>query len=210
MTKEKKVKEIIKRLYNVWPKPRTALHHNNPLELLVATILSAQTTDKLINLITPDLFRKYKTAHDYAKADLKELDKFINRVNFHNNKAKNIKASCSIIAEKYNGRIPDTMEELDALPGVARKTANVILGNAFGKAEGIVVDTHVMRLSQRLGLTDQKTPEKIEQDLMRIVPKEYWIDFSHLLINYGRSYCPARPHVCLECPLLELCPDKNN
>lgn len=208
MTKEEKVKEIIKRLYKVWPKPKTALNYSNPLELLVATILSAQTTDKLVNSLTPALFKKYKTAWDYAQAGLEQLSKYINRVNFYNNKAKNIIAACTIINEKYNGKVPDTMEALDALPGVARKTANVVLGNAFGKSEGIVVDTHVMRLSQRLKLTDQKTPEKIEQDLMRIVPKEKWIDFSHLLVNYGRTYCPARPHTCPDCPLQELCPDK--
>ncbi len=207
MTKEQKAKEIIKRLYTVWPKPTTALSYTNPLELLVATILSAQTTDKLVNLITPELFKTYPTAHAFANANLEELDQLVWKVNFHSNKAKNIIAACKIIDEKFKGEVPDTMEELDALPGVARKTANVVLGNAFKKAEGIVVDTHVMRLSQRLQLTEQKTPEKIEQDLMKIIPKEYWIDFSHLLINYGRAYCPARPHTCPDCPLKELCPD---
>lgn len=208
MTGKEKAKEIIKRLSKVYPHPKTALNYQTPLELLVATILSAQATDKLVNLVTPELFKKYKTAKDYACAPLEELDNAIKRVNFHYNKAKNIKASAKIIVDKYHGNVPDTMKELDALPGVARKTANVVLGNAFGKAEGIVVDTHVMRLSQKLGLTHQKTPEKIEEDLMNIVPKDKWIDFSHLLINFGRNYCPARSHKCEQCPLGDLCPDK--
>lgn len=207
MTREEKAEEIIKRLHKVYPHPRTALHYSNPFELLVATILSAQATDKLVNQVTPELFKKYKSAADFANAPLEELDNDIKRVNFHHNKAKSIKEAAKIVAEKYHGKLPDTMEELDALPGVARKTANVVLSNAFHKAEGIAVDTHVMRLSQKLGLTDEKTPEKIEQDLMKIVPKENWIDFSHLLINFGREYCPARAHVCENCPLGELCPD---
>ncbi len=207
MTKEEKVTEIIKRLSKVYPHPATALLFSNPLELLIATILSAQTTDKLVNTITPSLFKKYKNAKDFAEAPLEELDKEITKVNFHNNKAKNIKEAARIIAEKYNGKVPDTMEKLDALPGVARKTANVVLGNAFHKAEGVVVDTHVMRLTAKLGLTKEKTPEKIEQDLMKIVPKDKWIDFSHLLILHGRDTCPARPHKCINCPLGDLCPE---
>lgn len=207
MTKQEKVKEILKRLYEVWPQPKTALEYNTPLELLVATILSAQATDKVVNTVTPALFEKYKSASDFSKASFEELDKAISKVNFHTNKAKAIGASCKIIDEKFEGNVPDNMEDLISLPGVARKTASVVLGNAFHKAEGIVVDTHVMRLSQRLGLTDKKDPVKIEQDLMEIVPKENWIDFSHLLINYGRAYCPARPHKCPDCPLKDLCPD---
>lgn len=207
MTRQEKVKEILKRLYRIYPHPKTALIHKNPLELLVATILSAQATDRLVNTVTPALFKKYKTAKEYADAPLDELDGMIKRINFHYNKAKNIQAAARVITEKYNGRVPDTMEELDALPGVARKTANVVLGNAFGKAEGIVVDTHVMRLARKLELTNQKTPEKIEQDLMKIVPKNEWIDFSHLLILHGRDTCPARPHKCVNCPLADLCPD---
>lgn len=207
MTKEEKVKKILERLYKVWPEPRTALNYSTPLELLVATILSAQATDKLVNTVTPTLFKSYKTVADYAKAPVEEIDQLISKVNFHSNKAKSIKAAAQMIMEKYTGEVPQTMEELDALPGVARKTANVVLGNAFHRVEGIVVDTHVMRLSQKLGLTEQKDPEKIEQDLMKIVPKENWIDFSHLLINFGRTYCPARAHVCKDCPLGDLCPD---
>lgn len=206
MTKQEKVQEILKRLYKIWPKPRTELQYSNPLELLIATILSAQATDKLVNQVTPNLFKKYKTAQDFASVSVNELDADIRRVNFHVNKAKNIKAAAQMITQKYGGNVPASMEELDSLPGVARKTANVVLGNAFGKAEGLVVDTHVMRLSQQLGLTQEKNPEKIEQDLMKIVPKDKWIDFSHLLILYGRHKCPARKKVCTDCPeLADLC-----
>jgi endonuclease-3 len=208
MTREQKVKEIIKRLAKVYPNPKTALNYKTPLDLLVATILSAQTTDKLVNSITPELFKKYKTAKDYANAPLSQLDKDIQKVNFHHNKAKSIIAAAKMIVEKYNGKVPNTMEELDSLPGVARKTANVVLGEAFHKAEGIVVDTHVKRLARKLGLTNETDPAKIEQDLMRIVPKKHWIDFPHLLILFGREYCPAKPHACENCPLGDLCPDK--
>lgn len=207
MTKEEKVKLIIERLLKVWPHPKTALNYSNPLELLIATILSAQATDKLVNIVTPDLFKKYQTAKDYADASIEEIDSMIRKVNFHFNKAKSIKTAAQMIQDKFGGKVPNNMKDLDSLPGVARKTANVVLGNAFKKAEGIVVDTHVIRLSQKLGLTSQKTPEKIEEDLMKIVPKDKWIDFSHLLINFGRAYCPARPHVCRDCPLGDLCPD---
>lgn len=209
MTTEEKVKEIINRLSRIYPNPRTALNYRTPLQLLVATILSAQATDKIVNQVTPNLFRKYTTAKGYADADPKEFDKNIIKINFHNNKAKNIQAACKIIAEKYGGKVPDNMEELDALPGVARKTANVILGSVFKKAEGIVVDTHVIRLSRKLGLTDSSDPVKIEQDLMKIVPKDKWIDFSHYLINYGREFCPARPHDCTGCVLRDLYKDRN-
>lgn len=208
MTKEEKVKLIIQRLSKVYPHPKTALNFTTPLELLVATILSAQATDKLVNLITPELFKKYQSAKEYADASVEEIDSMIKKVNFHNNKAKNIHAAAAIIAEKYKGKVPDNMEELDALPGVARKTANVVLGNAYHKAEGVVVDTHVMRLSTKLGLTEKKDPEKIEQDLMKIVPQEHWIDFSHMLILHGRDMCTARPHTCEGCPLGDLCPDR--
>lgn len=193
MSKEEKVKEIIKRLSKLYPHPHTALEYKTPLQLLIATILSAQATDKLVNTVTPALFAKYKTAEAFAKAPVEEIDEMIKKVNFHSNKAKNIKAATQQIVEKHGGEVPDTMEELDALPGVARKTANVVLGDAFGKSEGIVVDTHVRRLTNKLGLTENQDPEKIEQDLMKIVPKEHWIDFPHLLILYGREYAPARP-----------------
>lgn len=207
MTREEKVKKIIKRLSKVYPHPATALVYSTPLELLVATILSAQATDKLVNTVTPALFEKFKTARDYAVAPVEEIDNLIGKVNFHTNKAKNIKAAAQIIMEKFGGKVPDTMEDLDSLPGVARKTANVVLGTIYKKAEGIVVDTHVMRLSQRLGLTGQKTPEKIETELMNIVSRDKWIEFSHLLILHGRDQCVARPHMCEDCPLGDLCPE---
>jgi endonuclease III len=207
MSKEEKVKLILERLYRVWPKPRTALIYKNPFELLISTILSAQATDKSVNIATPELFKKYPDPQSLSKATIKEVDKYIWNVNFHENKAKLIINCSKMLMDKFNGVVPDNMEDLDSLPGVARKTANVVLGNAFKKAEGIVVDTHVIRLTNKLGLTEQKDPVKIEVDLMKIVPKENWIDFSHLLIYFGREYCPARPHICSNCPLGDLCPD---
>lgn len=207
MSKEEKVKEIIKRLSKIYPHPRTALQFEDPLQLLIATIMSAQTTDKLVNTLTPALFKKYPSAKDFANAPVEEIAEMISKVNFFSNKAKNIKAACQMIIEKYGGKVPETMEELDALPGVARKTANVVLGDAFHKTEGIVVDTHVIRLSNKLGLTTQKDPVKIERDLMEIVPRDKWFAFPHMLTLFGREYCPARPHTCDNCPLGDLCPD---
>lgn len=204
------VKKIMDRLYRVYPKPRTALQFKSPWELLVATILSAQATDKTINTVTPSLFKKFPTIASFSKADVSQIDKMISKVNFHGSKAKSIKGAASVIMEKFKGQVPDNMEDLDSLPGVARKTANVVLGNAFHKNEGVVVDTHVMRLSQKLGLTDNKDPEKIEQDLMEIIPRGKWSDFSHLLILHGRDTCQARPHTCQDCPLEDLCPDKKS
>jgi endonuclease-3 len=208
MTLEEKVREINKRLTKIYPQPKVALDFTTPLELLVATIMSAQTTDKLVNTLTPALFKKYPTTKDYAQANVDDIRELISKVNFAGNKAKNIKASAQIIVEKHGGKVPDTMEELDALPGVARKTANVVLGQAFHKAEGIVIDTHMIRMSNKLGLTTQKDPVKIEQDLMKIVPKEEWIDFPARLILHGRHFCTARPHDCKDCPLGDLCPDQ--
>lgn len=208
MTLEEKVKEIIKRLSKIYPNPKSALSHKTPFQLLVATILSAQTTDKLVNTVTPALFKKYKTVKDFADAPVDEINEMIKKVNFHNNKAKNIKAAAQIIVKKHNGKVPQSMEELDSLPGVARKTANVILSDAFHKPAGIVVDTHVVRLANKLGLTTHKDPVKIEKDLMKIVPKNQWQYFGHYLVYFGREYCPARPHKCNNCPLKELCPDK--
>ncbi len=193
MTKEEKVKEVYKRLKEIYPHPRTALEFKTPFELLIATILSAQCTDKLVNTVTPELFKHYPDAKSMAKASVEDIDKLITKVTFHGNKAKNLKAASEQIVEKHNGEVPDNMENLDALPGVARKTANVVLGDAFHKSEGIVVDTHVIRAVGRLGLSDSDKPEKIEEDLMKIVPKEWWIEFPHLLILYGREYAPARP-----------------
>ncbi len=207
MTKKEKVEEIIKRLAKIYPKPKSALTHTTAWQLLVATILSGQTTDKLVNTVTPALFTKYKTVADFANAPVEEINEMIKKVNFHNNKAKNIKATAQIILNKHNGIVPSTMEELDALPGVARKTANVVLSDFFHKPAGIVVDTHVVRLANKLGLTNHKDPVKIEQDLMKIVPIEEWEYFGHYLVYFGREYCPARPHTCDDCPLKELCPD---
>ncbi len=208
MTKKEKAKEIMKRLYKVFPDPKTELIYKNPFELLIATILSAQATDVSVNLATPTLFAKFPTPQKLAAADLAEIDKLISKINFHQNKTKMIQRTAQMLVDNFAGKVPDNMKDLITLSGVARKTANVVLGNAFGKNEGVVVDTHVMRLSQKLGLTDQKDPKKIEQDLMKIVPQDKWADFSNLLILFGRRYCPARPHECSNCPLGDLCPDK--
>lgn len=208
MTKQEKVKEILKRLKKIYPNPRTALEYKNPFELLIATILSAQATDVSVNIATPNLFKKYPNPKDLARAPLSEINSLIKNINFHSNKAKLIKAASQMLVDKFKEQVPDNMEDLDSLPGVARKTANVVLANAFGKNEGIMVDTHVMRLSKKLGLTNQSDPVKIEKDLMEIVPRKSWGDFAHMLILFGREYCPARPHKCDNCPLKELCPDK--
>ena len=207
MTKEEKATEVMKRLYMVYPHPDTELVHKNPWELLVATMLSAQATDKSVNAATPALFEKFPDIESFAKASTSDIDKLISKITFHANKAKNIKAAAEMIMEKFEGKVPENMEDLDSLPGVARKTANVVLGTAFHKNEGVVVDTHVMRLSQKLGLTEEKDPVKIEQDLMKIIPQDKWTDFSHLLILHGRYFCTARPHTCENCPLGDLCPD---
>jgi len=194
--------DILRKEYDV---KGTALNHSSALELLVATILSAQTTDKRVNIVTEELFKKYRKAEDYANADIEELRNAIKSVNFYRNKAKYIKESCRIIVEEYGGKVPDSMEELIKLPGVHRKTANVVLSNAFGKVEGVVVDTHVMRLSQRLGLTKEKNREKIEQELMRKFSKDKWADLSNLLIAHGRNVCKARKPECEKCILKDRC-----
>jgi len=204
-TSHLRVARIIEGLEAAYPDARCALDHANALQLLVATILSAQSTDKMVNTITPALFRKYKSAKDFADADTAELEAMIHSSGFFRNKAKSIKAASHLIAEKYGGNVPSTMEELLELPGVARKTANVVLGVAFEKAEGVVVDTHVQRLSRRLDLSKESRPEKIEEDLMRIVPREKWIEFAHLLIHHGRSKCTALRPKCAECPIENLC-----
>lgn len=183
-----------------------ALNFRTPLELLIATILSAQCTDERVNLVTQTLFGKYKTANDYANAALPELEADIRSTGFFRNKAKNIQACCRAIVETHAGKVPETMEELTALRGIGRKTANVILGTAFGKNEGIVVDTHVGRLSQRMGLTKEHDPEKIEQDLMKLFQRKYWTDLAHQLIHHGRRICMARNPNCPACPLAHLCP----
>jgi endonuclease-3 len=185
---------------------KIALHYKNPLELLIATILSAQATDEQINALTPKLFQKYKTPGDYANADLAELEQDIRSSGFYHNKAKNLKNTGKMLVEKYNSKVPKTMEELVELPGVARKTANIVLFNAYGITAGIAVDTHVRRLSQRLGLTENKNQDKIEKDLMNIVPKDKWMHLTDLLIFHGRRVCTAKKPRCDECVLNKICP----
>ncbi len=209
MTKEEKVLEIIKRLKKEYPRPRTALNFTTPFELLVATILSAQTTDALVNRVTETLFKKYKTIEDFATMPAEKLAQDIRSVNFFNTKAKNIHNAAKMIIEKFGGNVPKTMEELTSLPGVARKTANIVLWNVFGINEGVAVDTHVKRLAQRLGLTKNEDPAKIEQDLMAVTPRKEWGNLSHLLILHGRKVCTARNPRHQECVLYDLCPSRN-
>lgn len=197
---------IIELLEKEHPDAKIALKYANPLELLVATILSAQCTDERVNLVTKMLFRKYRKAEDYAKADLKELEQDIKSTGFYRNKARNIKKCCQMLVEKYNSQVPKTMEELLELPGVARKTANIVLANAYGVVEGIAVDTHVRRLAKRLRLTDNEDPNKIEDDLMKIVPRDKWMRFTDLLIFHGRRICAAKKPKCEICVLNRLCP----
>jgi endonuclease-3 len=202
----KKIWPLLKRAY---PDAKIALKFVNPLELLISTILSAQCTDVRVNVVTKDLFKKYRKATDWAEADLKEIEEGIRSTGFFRNKAVNIKGACTRIVEHYDGRVPDTMEELLTLPGVGRKTANCVLGDAFG-IPGITCDTHVIRLSRRLGLSENSDPVKLEFDLAEIVPKANWTRFSHLLIHHGRSICKARKPDCENCPLAKHCPSANN
>jgi len=201
-----RVRKIIRKLRDAYPDATCALHHRNPLQLLVATILSAQCTDARVNLVTPALFEKYRTAADFAAAQQRELEEMIRSTGFFRNKARSIRNCCRAIAERCGGEVPDSLEQLVNLDGIGRKTANVVLGVAYGKAEGVVVDTHVARLSRRMGLTRQRTPEKIEQALMKLVPRADWIDFSHLLIWHGRKRCNARRPDCIQCEVADLCP----
>ena len=201
-----RIEQLVEAFPEIYPGAHCELDFKNPLQLLIATILSAQCTDKRVNMVTPALFKKYRTAADYAKAAPAELENAIKSTGFFRNKAKSIRAATSMIAEKFRGRVPETMDELRELPGVGRKTANVVLGNAFGKNEGIVVDTHVARLSQRLGLTKQTDPEKIERDSMKLVPREHWTNWSHWLIWHGRRRCFARKPNCSQCEIFRLCP----
>jgi len=200
-----KVNEIIKRLKRLYPEAKIALNFENPLQLLVATILSAQCTDERVNKVTPDLFKKYPNAKAFAEAPLEELAEDIKSTGFYQQKAKYIKEACKILVEKYGGDVPKSMEELLELPGVARKTANIVLANAYGIVEGIAVDTHVSRLSQRLGLVHSKDPQKIEKELLEIVPKEEWFSFPLLLQAHGRKICLAKKPKCEGCLLKELC-----
>jgi endonuclease-3 len=197
---------ILPLLKKTYPEAKCSLDYKNPLQLLIATILSAQCTDERVNKVTPGLFRKYKSAKDLAAADPSQLEKEIQSTGFFRNKAKSLRGMAAAIVEKHSGQVPRTMEELTHLPGVGRKTANVVLGNAFSIAVGIVVDTHVSRVAARLGLTKHTDPVKIEQDLMQIVPTEDWTLFSHLLIHHGRQICQARKPKCSICPLLPHCP----
>jgi endonuclease III len=201
-----RVGAILDLLNRVYPDAYCELDHTNPLELLIATILSAQCTDKQVNVVTRDLFPKYRTAADYANADPTELENDLRRIGLFRSKAKNIRACCAKLMTLHGGNVPGSMETLIALDGVGRKTANVVLGNAFGLCEGIVVDTHVARLSQRLGFTRETTPEKIERALMRLVPKEQWTILSHWLIWHGRRRCSARKPDCANCELGSFCP----
>jgi len=204
-----RAKKILKRLDRAYPAAQCALTHENPLQLLVSTILSAQCTDKRVNQVTRTLFQKYRTAADYAAANPKKLEQEIRSTGFFRNKTKSLLGAGKVLMEKFGGQVPRTMEEMLELPGVARKTANVVLGTAFGLATGVVVDTHVQRLSRRLDLSKQNDPKKIEQDLMQIVPRDHWIRFSHQLIWHGRLVCQARKPKCPDCPLEDLCYSKD-
>lgn len=197
---------IIALLEKEHPDAKIALHFTNPLELLVATMLSAQCTDERVNMVTKELFKKYTKAEDYANADLKTLEQDIKSTGFYRNKAKNIKKCCQLLVEKYNSQVPRTMAELLELPGVARKTANIVLSNAYGIVEGVAVDTHVRRLAQRLGLSESDDPAKIEADLMNIVPREKWMRITDLLIFHGRRVCVAKKPKCDACVLNKICP----
>jgi endonuclease-3 len=201
-----RVAKITAKLRKRYPDARTALDFSTPLEMLVATILSAQTTDAGVNRLTPALFKKYKTAADYAGAEPAELEAMIHASGFFRQKAKSLMGVGKMLLEKFGGRVPETMAELMELPGVARKTANVVMGSAFGQAEGIAVDRHVARVAGRLGLTKNADPIKIEQDLMAVVPQKNWIEFSHLLILHGRQICKAPKPKCEGCPVNDLCP----
>jgi endonuclease-3 len=203
---EARVLKVIELLEKEHSDAKIALHYSNPLELLIATILSAQATDQQINVVTEALFKKYKKAEEYANADLKELEQDIRSSGFYRNKARNIKKCCQMLVEKYNSQVPRTMEELLELPGVARKTANIVLSNAYGVVEGIAVDTHVRRLAQRLGLTENDDAAKIELDLMKIVPKPKWMRITDLLIFHGRRVCTAKKPNCAGCVLNKICP----
>ena len=203
---KERTKKIIRTLKRAYPDARCSLNHSSAFELLVATILSAQCTDARVNMVTEDLFRKYRKPEDYLKVSEKELQEDIRTTGFFRNKTKSIQGTAKALNEEYRGKVPQTMDELLELPGVARKTANVVLGNAFGIHAGVVVDTHVTRLSRRLVLTSEKTAEKIEQDLIALVPKKDWVIFPHLLIAHGRAICKARGPLCAECVVEKYCP----
>jgi endonuclease III len=204
--RKKRTRNIIRTLKRAYPDAKCSLNHSNPFELLVATILSAQCTDDRVNIVTADLFRKYRKPEDYLKVSPRELEKDIQSTGFFRNKTKSIQGTSKMLTEEYGGRVPQTMDELLELPGVARKTANVVLGNAFDIKAGVVVDTHVTRLSHRLDLSQEKDPTKIERDLIEIVPRKEWVMFPHLLIAHGRKICRSRNPLCAECPVEKYCP----
>jgi endonuclease-3 len=206
MSEAARVPKVIAALRKQHPRPKVELNYSTPLELLVAVILSAQCTDKRVNMVTPHLFKKYKTARDYARANPKVFEQEIRSTGFYRNKARNIIGACRLIDEKFGGHVPKTMDELLALPGVARKTANIVLSAGFGVVEGIPVDTHVLRVSQRLGLADSDNPGKVEQQLMAEVPRREWFDFANLLIFHGRYCCTAKKPDCPGCTVNRLCP----
>ncbi|MBI5903284.1 MAG: endonuclease III [Deltaproteobacteria bacterium] len=204
MDKREKAGRVLDILEKQFPAARSTLEFANPLELLIATILSAQATDKLVNKVTPALFKKRPSARDYSEADLKDLEKDIGSINFYRNKARNIKACCGIIASRFEGKVPDTLEGLTQLPGVGRKTANIVLGNAFGK-DALAVDTHVKRVAQRLGLSSSDDPDRVEEDLRGVIPGSRWTETTHLFILHGRNTCKALKPGCPECALQGLC-----
>jgi len=204
--KRERTEEILRRLQEEYPDSRCALRHRNALELTVATILSAQCTDKRVNEVTPALFARYPKAADYADADMPELEELIHSTGFFRNKARSLKGLGQGLVAEHDGEVPQEMAALVKLPGIGRKTANVVLGNAFGIDEGIVVDTHVKRLSARLSLTEQSNPDKVERDLVELVPRDHWTPWSHLLIDHGRKVCNARRPACGDCVLVDLCP----
>jgi endonuclease-3 len=206
---EERAPEIVNRLTRAYPDATVALVASDPLQMLVATILSAQCTDERVNMVTATLFQKYRTPEDYLKVPESELAADIKPTGFFNQKTRSIRGACARIVEAYGGNVPDTMEELVTLPGVARKTANIVLGNSFGTVVGIAVDTHVRRVSQRLGFTELEDPDKIEQDLMRLLPKEQWFPFTYRLIDHGRTVCVARKPRCDVCPVNDLCPSSS-
>ncbi|MFZ5988282.1 MAG: endonuclease III [Bacillota bacterium] len=209
MNNKERVEEIIKKFDEVYKDAECTLDYKDPLQLLISTQLAAQCTDARVNIVTKTLFQKYKNVYDFANADLSELEQDVKPTGFYHNKARNIKETCKIIIDKYNGLVPDNMDDLLALPGVGRKTANLVLGDVFG-IPGIVVDTHAKRLSNRIGLSDNSDPKKIEFDLMKVVPKESWSKFCHQLVYHGRAVCTARKPGCKECSIVNFCDYGNN
>lgn len=203
---KERARKIIALLKKAYPEAKCSLNHKNPLQLLVATILSAQCTDARVNIVTPALFAKYKTAKEFADAELPELEKYVRSTGFYRNKAKNIREACRIMVERYGGKVPETMKEMLELPGVARKTANIVLGNAYGVIEGVPVDTHAIRISRLLGWTRNTAQEKIEKDLMELLPRKDWLKISDLFVHHGRAICIARRPLCSRCPVSKLCP----